>query len=59
MIVLLATLGAPWLRGRLVVQARDRVAGEEEAHEHQHGSPGAGPPPPGRTRCPHAGRMVR
>ncbi len=30
MIVLLATLGALWLRGRLVVQARERLQGEEE-----------------------------
>ena len=37
MIVLLATVGALWLRGRLVVQARERLQGAEETHEHQHG----------------------
>ena len=39
MIVLLATLGALWLRGRLVVQARERLEAVEDAteHEHQHG----------------------
>jgi uncharacterized protein len=42
MISLLATLGALWLRGRLVVQARARLESEEEA-EHQHGvAPGQG-----------------
>jgi len=40
MIVLLATAGALWLRGRLVVQARARLQGAEDAqdaHENQHG----------------------
>jgi uncharacterized protein len=37
MIALLATLGALWLRGRLVVQARERLDGEEKDLEHQHG----------------------
>jgi YHS domain-containing protein/uncharacterized membrane protein YraQ (UPF0718 family) len=38
MIALLATLGALWLRGRLVVQARERVQTmEEDGSEHQHG----------------------
>ena len=38
MIGLLASLGALWLRGRLVVQARERVqATEEDESEHQHG----------------------
>jgi uncharacterized protein len=42
MIALLATLGALWLRGRLVVQARERVQTmEEDGSEHQHG--GAAP----------------
>jgi uncharacterized membrane protein YraQ (UPF0718 family)/YHS domain-containing protein len=48
MIVLLATLGALWLRGRLVVQARERLQRAEDAHEHQHGLPAgekAGQPP--------------
>jgi len=30
-------LGALWLRGRLVVQARERLQAAEEAPEHQHG----------------------
>jgi hypothetical protein len=38
MIVLLATLGALWLRGRVVTAARDRVRGEERNQAHQHGS---------------------
>ena len=44
MIVLLATLGALWLRGRLVVQARQRLQAADDAleheheHEHQHGA---------------------
>src|SRR5271167_305856 len=37
MIVLLATLGALWLRGRLVVQARERLQSAEAKEEHQHG----------------------
>src|SRR5580698_4175083 len=37
MIALLSTLGALWLRGRLVVQARARLESEEEEEaEHQH-----------------------
>jgi hypothetical protein len=43
MIALLATLGALWLRGRLVVQARERVqAMEGDGSEHQHGGPAPG-----------------
>jgi uncharacterized protein len=43
MIALLATLGSLWLRGRLVVQARERVqAMEEDGSEHQHGGVAAG-----------------
>jgi uncharacterized protein len=38
MIILLATLGALWLRGRLVVQARERLQAAEDVPEHQHGS---------------------
>jgi uncharacterized membrane protein YraQ (UPF0718 family)/YHS domain-containing protein len=38
MIALLSTLGALWLRGRLVVQARARLESEEEEAEHQHGA---------------------
>ena len=38
MIVLLATLGALWLRGRLVVQARERLQAAEDGPEHQHGA---------------------
>src|SRR5271163_4353330 len=37
MIVLLATVGALWLRGRLVVQARERLQSAEDTQEHQHG----------------------
>jgi uncharacterized protein len=47
MILLLASLGALWLRGRLVVQARERLQESEEAPEHLHGAPAAadgGPP---------------
>ncbi len=36
MIVLLATLGALWLRGRLVVQARERLQEEEDGPDHRH-----------------------
>jgi uncharacterized protein len=42
MIVLLATLGALWLRGRLVVQARERLQAAEAASDHQHGHAAAG-----------------
>jgi uncharacterized protein len=38
MIALLATVGALWLRGRLVVQARERLQRSEEGFEHHHGS---------------------
>jgi uncharacterized protein len=47
MIALLATLGALWLRGRLVVQARARLEASEDAAAHQHGpadDAGGGPP---------------
>jgi hypothetical protein len=37
MIVLLATLGALWLRGRVVVEARQRLQGGGEDNEHHHG----------------------
>ncbi len=37
MIALLATVGALWLRGRLVVQARERLQRAEEGPEHHHG----------------------
>ena len=39
MIFLLATLGALWLRGRLVVQARERLQESEDVPEHQHDAP--------------------
>jgi len=42
MIVLLATLGALWLRGRLVVQARERLQATEDASGHQHGHAATG-----------------
>ena len=47
MIFLLATVGALWLRGRLVVQARERLLESEEGPEHMHGAPATadgGPP---------------
>jgi uncharacterized membrane protein YraQ (UPF0718 family)/YHS domain-containing protein len=58
MIVLLATLGALWLRGRLVVQARERLQAaededeDEDEHEHEHASAtdGAAEQPPLKTR---------
>ena len=37
MIALLATLGALWLRGRVVAEARQRVQQAENESEHQHG----------------------
>lgn len=37
MIVLLATFGGLWLRGRVVVRARERLTTEEQSDEHQHG----------------------
>jgi uncharacterized membrane protein YraQ (UPF0718 family)/YHS domain-containing protein len=37
MISLLASLGALWLRGRRVVEARERLTSESEGGEHQHG----------------------
>jgi hypothetical protein len=37
MIVLLASLGAIWLRGRLVVQARERLEAAESGPDHEHG----------------------
>jgi uncharacterized protein len=40
MIALLATLGALWLRGRLVVQARERLQAAGDLPEHQHGEAG-------------------
>jgi uncharacterized protein len=36
MIALLATLGSLWLRGRVVVEARERVQEAEDESEHQH-----------------------
>ena len=36
MIVLLATLGALWLRGRVVVEARQRLQAEDDTAEHVH-----------------------
>jgi uncharacterized membrane protein YraQ (UPF0718 family)/YHS domain-containing protein len=41
MIALLATVGALWLRGRLVVQARERLQAAEDSPEHHH-TPDAG-----------------
>jgi uncharacterized membrane protein YraQ (UPF0718 family)/YHS domain-containing protein len=42
MIVLLATLGALWLRGRFVVQARERLQEADDAPRHQHGNAATG-----------------
>jgi uncharacterized membrane protein YraQ (UPF0718 family)/YHS domain-containing protein len=39
MIVLLATLGALWLRGRSIAEARERLAAQEETDEHHHHGP--------------------
>jgi hypothetical protein len=38
MIVLLATVGSLWLRGRLVVRAREQLS-DDQAHGHHHGPP--------------------
>jgi len=37
MIALLATLGGLWLRGRRIVEARERVSARDSGTEHQHG----------------------
>jgi uncharacterized membrane protein YraQ (UPF0718 family) len=37
MIVLLATLGGLWLRGRSITEARERLAADQESDEHHHG----------------------
>ena len=38
MIILLATLGGLWLRGRAITEARERLAGQQETdQEHHHG----------------------
>ncbi len=51
MIFLLATLGALWLRGRLVVQASERLQEAEAEAEHEHGAPATeGAPPPLKVR---------
>ncbi len=52
MIVLLATLGALWLRGRLVVQAQERLEASEDIADHRHGLAvdGGGGQPPLRVR---------
>ena len=36
MIVLLATLGALWLRGRQISRARERLGGQNDSADHQH-----------------------
>ena len=38
MIVLMATLGGLWLRGRAIAQARERLVAQEEPDEHHHGA---------------------
>jgi uncharacterized protein len=42
MILLLSTLGALWLRGRLVVQARDRLQAAEDMPAHRQGAVASG-----------------
>jgi uncharacterized membrane protein YraQ (UPF0718 family) len=37
MIALLVTFGALWLRGRVVLEAQERLRGEEEGSDHVHG----------------------
>jgi uncharacterized membrane protein YraQ (UPF0718 family) len=37
MIVLMATLGGLWLRGRMIVQAREHLTAQQQADEHHHG----------------------
>src|SRR6516164_243361 len=39
LIVLLATLGGLWLRGRSIAEARERLAAEQEGDEHRHHGP--------------------
>jgi uncharacterized protein len=51
MIVLLATLGALWLRGRIVVEARQRLQGGDAVHEHQHGPSSDAAPLPWTARA--------
>jgi len=60
MIVLLATVGALWLRGRLVVQARERLEAAEDEHEHQHApaTDGAAEQPPLKTRLQSVARWA-
>jgi uncharacterized membrane protein YraQ (UPF0718 family)/YHS domain-containing protein len=57
MIVLLATLGGLWLRGRLVVQARERLEAAEDTPEHEHvlASDGDGDQLPLQVRLRSAG----
>ena len=52
MIALLATLGALWLRGRLVVQARERLQVAEDAQDHRPppATDGGGQQSPRKTR---------
>jgi len=55
MIVLMATLGGLWLRGRIVVQARERLEAQQESDEHEHGSAGAAQRQPWKARIRTAG----
>jgi uncharacterized membrane protein YraQ (UPF0718 family)/YHS domain-containing protein len=55
MILLLATLGALWLRGRLVVQARERLQAAEDLPAHQHGPPSEGDRLPLQVRLRSSG----
>ena len=50
MIVLLATLGGLWLRGRQITEARDRLAAQEGGDEHHHGPDEASGRQPAKER---------
>jgi hypothetical protein len=56
MIFLLATIGALWLRGRLVVAARARVESESGPPEHDHG-PADAPAPDDAASAPWRTRL--
>ena len=51
MILLLATIGSLWLRGRRIVEARERLASQEETEEHQHGPAETSSPRPWTVRA--------
>jgi uncharacterized protein len=58
MIVLLATVGGLWLRGRALAAAQQRLsAADEHAGGHQHGPPGSGPDSAGSSPVSRRQRM--